>query len=406
MKKMKITERTKCRASKGDLIDVFNLGHLPTSCFPLLEDDEPEKTPLVLCLNKESGLLQLRHSVDPDEMYKTYWYLSGMNSSMTASLKDIVNQATKRVDLIITDIVVDIASNDGTLLSHYPKHITRVGIDPSNIKTQNCDYYINEYFSAEVYRLVLGNKKAKIITSICVLYDLNDPIQFIKDVKSILDEDGLYVVEMSYLPLMLERNSFETIVNEHLEYYSLQSIEYILDRAGMRVEDVEINNVNGGSFRLYIRHSGKETVQQSVIDMREKEKMLYLSNIETYNNFSNRVEQNKNEMMEFLVAQKQLGKLVLGLAASTKGNTMLAYYGIGPDLMPYVADRNPMKFGRQTVTRIPIISEEEARELKPDYFVVFAYHFMDEIILREDEFLKRGGKLISPIPTLTIISGY
>lgn len=403
---MKITERETCRASGGKLIEVLSLGKIPMSCFPLPEEPEPVKTPLVLCLNQESGLVQLKHTVDPDEMYSQYWYFSGINQSMTLALKSIVEQSVKRCPLAEGDIVVDIASNDGTLLGHYAKNLTRVGIDPAkNIVTQNCDHFINTYFTKEAYTNVLGDRKAKIVTSICVFYDLETPIQFAKDVKEILDEDGLWVLEMSYLPTMLARNSFETIVSEHIEYYSLKSMEYILDRANMKVEHVEFNDVNGGSFRLYVRHEGKEQVNQSVLDSRMMEKLLDVDKPKIYQDFAARVEKNKQEMLDFLHEQKRAGKLVIGYGASTKGNTTMAYYDIGPDLLPYVADRNPMKFGRQTVTRIPVISEDEARAMKPDYFLAFAYHFMDEFLVREKEFIDRGGRFVSPNPVLTVLPG-
>lgn len=400
---MRITERKKCRVSGGELIDVFDLGELPSSCFPLPSEPDPQKTPLLLCLNPESGLVQLRHTVDPDEMYNHYWYQSGINQSMNLALESIVKEVLNRVKLQNHDIVVDIASNDGTLLSKYPESFYRVGIDPAkNIKPKCCDKHINTYFSEKAYFSSV-EKKAKVVTSICVLYDLDDPIQFAKDVKSILMEDGLWVVEMSYLPTMLERNGFEAIVNEHIEYYSLQAVEYILDKADMKVEDIEFNDVNGGSFRLYIRHKGKENVTSAVLETREREKTLKLDRVETYKAFADRINKNKKEMIEFLQKQKDNNKLVIGYGASTKGNTIMSYYGIGTELVPYVADRNPNKFGRQTVTRIPIISEDAARDMKPDYFLAFAYHFMDEFLFREKEFLDRGGKFISPNPVLNIL---
>jgi len=404
---MKLLERNCCRVSQEPLIDVFDCGFVPISCFPLPSDPEPEHHPVVLSLCEKSGLVQLKHSVDPDEMYSQYWYMSGVNASMKIALKSIVDAALERSRLPLesNDIVVDIASNDGTLLSFYPSHLYKIGIDPAkNIKPQSCDLHINTYFSADAYAAHMKNKKAKIVTSIAMFYDLENPIQFAKDVRAILDDNGLWIIELSYLPTMLEQNSFDTICAEHLEYYSLMSIEYILQEAGMEVEDVELNNINGGSFRLYIRHKGKaiETVALSI--MRMNEKNYDLTNPSVYYAFASRVEQNKQEMLTFLREQKKIGKKVIGYGASTKGNTLLAYYGIGPDLLPYVADRNPIKWGRQTVTRIPIISEEEARSMNPDYLIAFPYHFMKEFLERETDFLKRGGKFVTPIPKLTIIS--
>jgi hypothetical protein len=289
-------------------------------------------------------------------------------------------------------------------LSFYPEYLFRVGIDPAkNITPQSCDLHINNYFRASDFIEQIGDKKAKIITSIAMFYDLEDPIQFVKDVKEILHKDGLWIIELSYLPTMLENNAFETICAEHLEYYSLTSIDYILSQAEMQVEDVELNDVNGGSFRLYIRHKGMVKETPAVNRMRYEEKILDLSNPDIYLTFASRVQNNRNRMIAFLEDQKKLGKKVIGYGASTKGNTILAYYGIGPDLLPFVADRNPIKWGRQTVTRIPIISEDEARKMCPDYFLAFPYHFMKEFLEREIGFLRNGGKFLTPVPELTMI---
>lgn len=402
---MKLKERSTCRVSQGPLIDVFDLGKLPLSCFPLPSDPSPESHPVLLSLNEQSGLVQLKHTVDPDEMYNQYWYMSGINASMKQALKSIVDEAIERSPFSLEkgDIVVDIASNDGTLLSFYPSYLFRVGIDPAkNIKPKNCDLHINTYFNANDYITYVGNKKAKIITSIAVFYDLEDPMQFAKDVSSILDENGLWIIELSYLPTMLERNSFDTICAEHLAYYSMTSIEYVLSAAGMEIEDVSLNDVNGGSFRLYIRHKGKANTTDAVRATRVYEKTHDFTKASVYFAFASRVENNKIEMLSFLKEQKNRGKKIIGYGASTKGNTILAYYGIEPDLLPFVADRNPIKWGRQTVTRIPIISEEEARAMNPDYLLAFPYHFIKEFLERETDFLKKGGKFISPIPKLTI----
>lgn len=402
---MDIKERTTCRASNGSLLDVMTLGSLPFSCFPMPSDPDPTPLPLTLAINEESGLLQLRHTVNPDQMYNQYWYMSGVNQSMQKALESIVEQALARKTVQPTEIVLDIASNDGTLLSAYPQHVFRVGIDPAkNIQPQNCDLHINTYFSAKAYRDQLGDKKAQIITSIAMFYDLEDPIQFCRDLESILTDDGLWIVELSYLPTMLKQNSFDTICSEHLEYYSLQSMEYIFEKSGLQAEDVELNDVNGGSFRLYVRKKGRANPTHALRELREYEKSVCLSDPNTYFAFAQRIEKNRKEMISFLTEQKQAGKKVIGYGASTKGNTILAYYGITPDLLPFVADRNPIKYGRQTVTRIPIISEKEAREMQPDFFLAFPYHFMHEFLSREEKFLERGGQFVSPIPELTFYS--
>lgn len=401
---VKCFERQRCRISEGNLLQVMDLGDLPFSSFPEKKGEMLPRLPLQLCLNRESGLVQLRHSVDPDAMYNEYWYMSGINQSMRSALKSIVDQALMRSGpLPKGSIVVDIASNDGTLLSAYPNTFFRIGIDPAkNIKPKECNLHINTYFSKEAYEEKMGTAKAEIVTSIAMFYDLEDPIAFSRGVAEILRPGGLWIIELSYLPTMLQANSFDTICSEHLEYYSLTSMEYILKRSGMQVEDVELNDVNGGSFRLYIRHQGYAKETAAVAQMRKEEAGMKLTDPATYQAFAQRVEKNKEEMIRFLQLQKLRGKKVIGYGASTKGNTILAYYGISEELVPYIADRNPIKWGRYTVTGIPIISEDEARAMNPDYFLAFPYHFMKEFLQRETAFLAAGGKFISPIPHLKI----
>ena len=404
---IRVKERKTCRVSNGPLVDILDLGNLPFSTFPKPgEYANLAPLPLKLCINQESKLVQLRHTVDPDAMYSEYWYMSGVNQSMTLALKSIVQEALKRVgkELKKGDIVVDIASNDGTLLSGFPGHFFRIGIDPAkNIRPKVCDLHINTYFSARAYKKEMGDKKAQIVTSIAMFYDLEDPVQFSRDVAEILDEKGLWIIELSYLPTMLKTNSFDTICSEHLEYYSLESIEYILRQTGFAIEDVELNNVNGGSFRVYVRHASHAKETEAVRSLRLSEVEMKLGSLQTYIDFSNRVQKNKQEMLAFLKKQKERGKKVFAYGASTKGNSLLAYYGIGPDLVPFATERNPIKWGRQTVTGIPIISEAAAREMKPDYFLALPYHFISEFLRREGDFLKGGGKFVLPVPSLTIV---
>lgn len=401
---MQVLKHDICRISNSPLVDLLDLGLLPFSTFPHPSDPEIQRFPLQLVLSKTSGLVQLRHTVDPEAMYSHYWYKSGINSSMPQSLNSIVQSAMKKCVLQANDTVIDIGSNDGTLLSGYPKNIFRVGIDPAkNIQPKECDLHINTYFSYEAYSKYLNLKKAKIVTSIAMFYDVENPVQFAKDVEKILHPEGMWIIELSYLPTMLEKNSFETICLEHLEYYSLESIEFILKQTQLRVEHVELNDVNGGSFRLYIRFVDKAKETEKVQEMRKVESTFNLKETKTYLDFLKRIEKNKKEIKDFLETQKRLGKLVLGYGASTKGNTILSYYGIDSSLVSYVADRNPMKWGRQTVTRIPIISEEEARAMNPDYFLALPYHFMPEFLDREKEFIQRGGKFVVPNPHLSIL---
>ncbi|MEM7175858.1 MAG: class I SAM-dependent methyltransferase [Chlamydiota bacterium] len=401
-------ERKTCRACGDELKDVLDLGELPISSFLDPGDPPIRKYPVRLALSQTSGLVQLRHTVNSDQMYLKYWYMSGVNQLMKESLRLIVQQGLDRLGGNIGrgSVVVDIGANDGTLLSFYPDYVTRVGIDPAkNIKPVCCDCHINDYFSADNYKKVFGGEKAKLITSIAMFYDLEDPIGFCRDLADILSHRGLWIMEVSYIGTMLSRCAFDTICAEHLEYYSLRSIEYILDKVGLKVEDAELNDVNGGSFRLYIRHAAQAQETEAVKNLREQEQAMQFDNPETYKKFARKIAENKQEMVTFLKTQKREGKLVLGYGASTKGNTLMAYYGIDTSLMPFIADRNPIKWGKETVTGIPIVSEDQARAMSPDYFVAFPYHFIAEFLEREKAFLSSGGQFVSPVPCLKLFRG-
>lgn len=386
-------------------MEVVNLGELPVSNF-VDNPEELEKYPVVLSLCKKSGLVQLKHTINPDILYSQYWYFSGINRSMKDHLCEIVNYAIDSVDdLDNGDVVLDIACNDGTLLAFYPNRVKTVGIDPAkNIQAPEWMHTrIYDYFNAGAYQ-AQALKRAKIITSIAVFYDLENPIQFVQDIEKLLDENGVWVLEMSYLPIMLEKNSFDTICAEHLEYYSLAAFEYLLrNNTGLAVEDVSVNSMNGGSFRLLVKHASKCNPKKSVYDMRESEKALNLDNPQTYVDFMKRVEYNKHELITFLKLVKEQGKVVMGYGASTKGNTLLSYFGITQELLPYIADRNPIKHGKKAVNGSMIISEEQARALLPDYFLVLPYHFIEEFKGREKEFLDRGGKFVIPCPAFEIL---
>jgi SAM-dependent methyltransferase len=358
------------------------------------------------------GLVQMRHSVPPRVLYASYWYRSGVNQTMRDHLASIAHMGEEIAGLKAGDLVLDIGCNDGTLLKSYcTEGIKRLGIDPSNVVAHARAaglQVVNDFFSAGALRSAYPKQKPKVITSIAMFYDLENPNAFVADIKDSLDADGVWVLELSYLPTMLEINSFDTICHEHLEYYSLAPMERLLAEHGLEVIDVTLNGSNGGSFRIAAGHAGKAKPSAAA---RERVQTLRLREFEQaydtdapYALFRKNIEQIRKDIRTFLKKAKAQKKLVHGYGASTKGNTTLQFCDVTPDLLPAIADRNPDKFGTRTVgTDIPIISEEASRKLKPDFYLALPWHFIDEFKKREHEFLKGGGKFVMPMPQVHFI---
>lgn len=357
------------------------------------------------------GLVQLKHSSDPEQMYiGGYGYLSGMNQTMTEHLKDVVSKIQQTVKLTEGDLVVDIGSNDGTLLKAYTvPGLKRVGIDPGG--DQYKQYYtagislITDFFPTTAIHTLYGNLKPKVITSIAMFYDLENPLPFVEDIKKTLHQNGIWVLEQSYLPSMLESNAFDTICHEHLEYYALRQIEWMLKKNDLKVINVETNFVNGGSFKVYVAHKASpyQVEKEKVAQMGDFETATKLDTMQPYKEFQDRVKKIKSDLTEFIRQAKAKGKLVYAYGASTKGNVLLNYFGLNSSIITAAADRNPLKWGHMTPgTHIPIISEESARKANPDYFLVLPWHFKDEFVKRESDYLNHGGKLILPLPEFTV----
>lgn len=404
----------KCRACKSrELREVFDLGSQKLSgVFRASNLDGIIEGPLTLVVCDNCSLVQLRHSYPLDEMYNEgYGYRSGVTKYMQKHLSEIINFATSKVVLEKGDHVLDIGSNDGTLLSCYPgESYVRIGIDP--VAKKYLDLYpkgakvVTDFFNRDNYFSVTSSK-AKIITSISMFYDLEEPALFVKDISNILHQDGIWVFEQSYLPAMLRQNSYDTICHEHLEYYSLSAIEKILEKAGMKIIDVSQNEVNGGSVRIAAAHANNtsiSSVSPETVWLYNQEKNHEIHSDQCFEDFQKNVEKHKIDLVTLLTELKKAGKSVIGYGASTKGNVILQYCGIGKDLLPYIGDITPFKDGTFTPgSKIPIISIEKAKEMKPDYFLVLPWAFRNDIILREKETLSRGVKLIFPLPFVEIV---
>ena len=355
------------------------------------------------------GLLQMEHSVPPEVLYSSYWYRSGTNHTMREHLRGIAGEAAAMVgDGART--VLDIGCNDGTLLNCYPASYKKFGVDPSDVaqSTGPDIHLVRDIFPSAELGAALAGRQCDIVTSIAMFYDLEDPIGFARAVRDILAPEGVWVLEMSYMPTMLEMNSYDTICHEHLEYYSLALLERIMRAAGLKVFSVSLNSINGGSIRCFVTHEtnfrqrGPEHAAQ-LRTLRRQEFDLELDTDKPYRNFQSRIDRHRDELSALLKKLKGEGKQIHIYGASTKGNTILQWCGIDKSIITVAAERNPDKYGARTLgTDIPIVSEAESRAMRPDYYLVLPWHFKEEFLQREADSLRQGIKFIFPLPNIEI----
>ena len=413
------TQISKCRiCGNDDLLPVLDLGQQAlTGIFPK-PGQYVETGPLELVKCRETGaetcgLVQLRHSFTSETRYgDNYGYRSGLNASMVAHLSALAAQAKKRITLRPGDVVLDIGSNDSTLLQAlYELGLTLVGMDPTGAKFRQFYpshvHLIPDFFSADRFLRVAGDKPVKLITSIAMFYDLASPLDFMHEIHRLLADDGIWVFEQSYLPMMLDTTSYDTICHEHVSYYAFRQILWMTDKAGFDIIDVEFNQTNGGSFAVTVAKQGsRQVANQPRIDaVLEQERESGLGGHAIYDDFRTRVYDHRERLRGMLARFAEDRKTVFGYGASTKGNVMLQFCGVTRDQLPFIADVNPDKFGCFTPgTLIPIISESEARAMKPDCFMVLPWHFRDGIVEREAAFLDRGGRLLFPLPRFELVS--
>jgi len=406
-------EINKCRISGSyNLLNVLSLGNqFLTGVFPKSEDGRITSGPVDLVWCPDSGLLQMKQSYCPEEMYgNNYGYRSGLNSSMVNHLQKKIKKLENLVKPTDQELVIDIGSNDATSLKAYSGKYMKVGIDPTAKKFK--EYYtddlilISDFFTAEKFENIFPKKKAKIITSIAMFYDLEDPVSFVSDIEKCLADDGVWHFEQSYMPSMLRTNSYDTICHEHLEFYSLTVVKTLLERKGLRVIDVQMNDINGGSFAVTACKSNASYKSNMPILnwILSQEQIMELDTIKPYLEFAKRAAQHKRSLTDLIFSLVADGKKIFGYGASTKGNVLLQYCGFTKKEIPFIADVNPDKFGSFTPgSSIPIISEKEARKMKPDYFLVLPWHFKNSILAREEEFILNGGKFIFPLPEIAIV---
>lgn len=417
---MHLGHRKTCRVcGSSALTPVINLGeqHLQGS-FVKPGKEEPPLRKIALSLvrcdptrdEKACGLLQMEHTVPPEVLYSAYWYRSGTNQTMRSHLQGITEEAVSLIGKSKAR-VLDIGCNDGTLLKCYPQDFIKFGVDPSDVAQEITGDItaIQDIFPSEELTKVLQGEQFDIITSIAMFYDLEDPVSFCKEIKKALAPAGLWVFEMSYMPSMLKMNSYDTICHEHLEYYSLAVLEYILKQADLKIVDAVLNDSNGGSIRCYATHLDnfafkKQEALTRIKLLRQTEFDLELDTDKPYKHFQDRINVHKEQLLSLLKMLKKEGKSIHIYGASTKGNTILQWCGIDNRIIDVAAERNPDKYGAYTLgTDIPIVSEADSRAMKPDYYLVLPWHFKEEFLKREQETLNSGVGLIFPLPNLEII---
>ena len=405
----------KCRISgSSNLIPILSLGEqCLTGTFPKTVDEPVTKGPLDLVWCPDSGLVQLKQSYNASEMYgANYGYRSGLNKSMVRHLSSKIASIERIYQPKAGDVVLDIGSNDGTTLKAYKTQgLKRIGIDPTGDKFRH--FYtegielVPDFFSAANFRRQ-SQQGAKIVTSIAMFYDLEDPGAFVRDIGEILREDGIWHFEQSYMPSMLRMNSYDTICHEHIEYYALGPLKRLLDANGFKLLDVQMNSINGGSFTVTasLKSSPLRSNDTLINWLLEQEDRMGLFTLAPYRRFEQRIFEHRQNLLRLINVLNSDGCKIFGYGASTKGNVLLQFCGFTSKDIPVIAELNSDKFGCFTPgTKIPIIPEAEAKAMRPDYFLVLPWHFKDSIIAREEEFLATGGKMIFPMPEIEIVGG-
>lgn len=402
--------------------ELFSLGELYPSDF--LKDGEEPRSPKVelKLVMEDNGLVHLEKMAHSDVLWGKYWYRSSVTQTMRDELKNIVDSIFKVVRINPDDIFLDIACNDGTLLSYVGERAIRLGIDPAQGDVTkntclNCDAFSNNYFSKEAYgRITVGGKKAKIVTCIAMFYDLTEPEKFLYDVHQIMEDDGLFVMQLSYTPLMLKQLAFDNLCHEHWAYYELFTLSNLLTENGFKIVDAQLNDTNAGSMRVYMMKE-KGNVEKfgskpyrDVCNWRLKSLIDY-EETKTWDrkgmwqDFYHNINKLKDGVVSFIKTEKANGKKTWGYGASTKGNTLLQYFGLGDALIDGIAERSEEKYGLRTVgTNIKILSEADMRREMPDYLLILPWHFISEFKEREREYLMNGGKFIVPCPEFKIIT--
>lgn len=403
-----------CRiCGNRELVEVLDLGNQAlTGVFPKTREQAITSGPLKLvkCFGSSDacGLLQLQHTYDLKELYGLdYGYRSGLNASMVTHLRVKVAKILARTKLEGNPLVIDVGSNDSTTLQAYPERgCTLVGVDPTGAKFRS--FYpphirlIPDFFSSATIREHFGTRRAAVVTSFSMFYDLEEPLKFMREICEVLDDEGIWVFEQSYMPTMLARNSYDTVCHEHLEYYALKQIKWMADKVGLKILDVEFNDINGGSFSVTAARKGSSHLASSSVSAAfDAEAKLDLDGLRVYQEFASRVAESRRVLREFLDGARASGKTVAALGASTKGNVILQYCGVTTEQVTCVGEVNKDKYGCFTPgTLLPICREEELLATNPDYLLILPWHFRKFFT---GSARLAGRKLVFPLPLLEVV---
>ena len=401
-----------CRNCKNtELFDLFSLGKISfTGRFPNTIRQNVPKAYLNVLMCKKCKLVQLDRNFDLNYLYgKNYGYRTGINKTMTDHVKKIVRKCSALVKLKSKQYVLDIGSNDATLLNFYANDIIKVGVDPLVNKYKKfykkINYKISNFFKIKDIEKIKIKKKFKIISALSVFYDLRDPNKFIKKIKKILDDKGVFVLEHVDLYYIIKNNIFDTICHEHLIFYSSKIIIEMMKNNGLKVFNHEYNEINGGSSRYYICHSKTNfKVSKNIKKVLLRENLQGIELKKTYKLFFTKILNEKIKLIKLIKKIKNEEQDIHGYGASTKGNVLLQFYNINNKVVNYIADRNPLKWNSFTPgTRIKIISESQSRKIKPHFYLVLPWHFKNEILIREKNIRKKGTKFIFPLPKVRVV---
>ena len=406
---MKIKNCRNCKHSH--LTNLFSLGKMSfTGKFPKSFLHNVPKAQLNLLMCKKCKLVQLDRNFNIKYLYgKDYGYRTGINQTMTDHVKKTVKTGTAMVNLKAKDHVLDIASNDATLLNFYNRNVVTVGIDPLVDKYKKyykkINYYSSNFFHISEIKKLKLKKKFKIISALSVFYDLRDPNKFLKHVKKLLEKKGIFILEHADLYMIIKNKIFDTICHEHLGFFSSKVIIDMIRNNGLKVFHHEYNDINGGSSRYYICHKNADyKIKNSIKKVLQSEKKVGLHSKKIFENFFKDILNQRVKLQKIIKKIKDEKQIIHGYGASTKGNVLLQFYNINNKDVTYIADRNPLKYNLFTPgTKIRIISENNSRKLKPDYYLVLPWHFKKEILSREKMVKKRGTKFIFPLPRVNII---
>ena len=406
---------TKCRVCDGStLTEVMDFGEqYLASAFVESNQEHPladVRVPLSTVLCGNCGLLQLKQTVKRDLLFTEYFYRSGTNPMMRRALQDIAEDVTRRVDLAPGDLVVDLGCNDGSLLELFPNDLRRLGVEPAkNISWDGLDpsiTVVNDFFSGSRVLETSGGNLAKIVTSVAMLYSVEDLNTFVSEAKAVLDSEGIWCVQVSYLPATIQSLSFFDVCHEHLFYFTLKTLDQVMRMQGLRIFDASLNDVNGGSLRVFVVHEQSEkTVTSNVSRLLAEEEELGLDRPTVFEEFIASVCNLRDKTRRYIIEEVNQGNLVVGLGASTKGNVLLQFFDIDKHLLPYISERNPDKVSLRTLgTDIELVSEDRAHQLRPSTMLVLIWFFKEELIRRERQFLESGGQLLFPMPYLHVVN--